>query len=179
MSGICMPDYCFSSYLDITPEFINANSIQAVLLDIDNTLEPYEHDTPSEEVLAWFATLEKLGVKIALISNNRKERVLHFNEHLGYVALWSSWKPFKKNILRALDMLGIQKENAIFMGDQIWTDVLGAHNAGLRVILVPPIHDKQDLFTKAKRFFERPVLRKYRKEHPESYECEIWTRWKL
>ncbi len=179
MSGKFIPDYCFSSYLDVTPEFIQKNSIQALLLDIDNTLEPYENDTPSEELLAWLSSINALGVKVAFISNNKRERVEHFNEKLGYVAYWSSFKPFKKNILRALNALGVSKENAFFMGDQIWTDVLGAHNAGLPVILVPPIRDKADLFTKSKRFFEKPFLRKYRKEHPENYECEIWTRWKL
>jgi predicted HAD superfamily phosphohydrolase YqeG len=88
-------------------------------------------------------------------------------------------KPFKRNIKKALCTLGVNRENAIFMGDQIWTDVLGAHCAGLPVVLVPPIRDKQDIFTKLKRFFEKPFLRKYRKEHPDSYECESWTRWKL
>ena len=85
----------------------------------------------------------------------------------------------KRNIVKALRALGEKRENAIFMGDQIWTDVWGAHNAGLPVIIVPPIRDKQNFVTKFKRVLERPILRKYRKEHPESYEREVWTRWKL
>ena len=179
MRGIWTPDFCFLSYHDVDSDFIKKHSIRALLLDIDNTLEPYEHDEPSEELLSWLSMLKNLGVKVAFISNNKRERVEHFNEKLGYIAFWYSCKPFKRNIVRALKILGEKKENAIFMGDQIWTDVWGAHNAGLRVIIVPPIRDKQNFITKVKRFFERPILRKFRKEHPENYECEIWTRWKL
>lgn len=179
MSGICIPDYCFSSYRDLTIDFIRTNSIHAILFDIDNTLIPYEEDGPTEELYSWFQTLRDHDVKVAFISNNNKRRVEKFNEKLGYVAYSSSMKPFKRNIKKALCALGVNRENAIFMGDQIWTDVLGAHCAGLPVVLVPPIRDKQDIFTKLKRFFEKPFLRKFRKEHPDSYECEIWTRWKL
>ena len=174
-----VPDYCFLSYRDLSCDFIREHSIRAVVLDIDNTLLPYELDTPDEELLEWFSSLEELGVKIAFVSNNKKERVMHFNEKLQYVAFWSSWKPFKFKIERALKLLGEGKENACLMGDQIWTDVVGGHNAGLKVIIVPPIKDKTDPFTKLKRFFEKPFLKKYRKEHPESYESEIWSRWKL
>ena len=60
-----------------------------------------------------------------------------------------------------------EKENTIFIGDQILTDVCAAHNAGIRAILVPPINDKKDLFTKFKRLLERPIQRKYNRIHKE------------
>lgn len=174
-----VPDYCFLSYLDLNEEFIKSNGIRAVLLDIDNTLEPYENPKPTEALLAWFLMLNNNGVGVAFVSNNNAERVNMFNEDLRFLAFPNAKKPFKKNILKALDALGVSADEAIFMGDQILTDVAAAHNAGLRAILVPPIRDKRDAFTKAKRLLERPILRKYRKEHPESHECEVWTRWKL
>ena len=179
MRRLFMPDYCFLSYRDITPDFIREHSLRALLLDIDNTLEPYEHDEPTPELLDWLSMLKEQGVKVAFISNNKRERVEHFNEKLGYTAYWYSCKPFKRNIIKALKALDENRENALFMGDQIWTDVWGAHNARLSCIIVPPIRDKQNFITKLKRFLERPILRRYRKEHPESYECEVWTRWKL
>ena len=179
MRRLFMPDYCLLSYRDITPSFIQKHGIQALLLDIDNTLEPYEHNEPTEELLQWLSNLEELGVRVAFISNNKRERVEHFNEKLGYVAFWYSCKPFKRNIVKAMRALSVNKENTFFMGDQIWTDVWGAHNAGLNAIIVPPIRDKQNFITKVKRVLERPFLKKYRKEHPETYGSEVWTRWKL
>ena len=73
-------------------------------------------------------------------------------------------KPGKKNILRAMSDIGVSKEEAIFMGDQVFTDVWAAHNSGIRAILVPPIKDKRDLLTRFKRLLEVPILKKYRKQ---------------
>ena len=61
--------------------------------------------------------------------------------------------------------MNTSKEETILMGDQVFTDVWGAHNAGIRAILVPPINDKKDLFTKFKRLLERPVIRKYERRN--------------
>ena len=72
-------------------------------------------------------------------------------------------KPFKKNLLRAMNDIETDREHTIFIGDQILTDVWAAHNAGIRAILVPPINDKKDLFTKFKRLLEKPILKKYEK----------------
>jgi predicted HAD superfamily phosphohydrolase YqeG len=78
-------------------------------------------------------------------------------------AYFKAKKPFKKNILKALSDLDVLPSDAIFMGDQVFTDVWAAHNAGLRAILVPPIKDKRDVLTKFKRLLEKPVLKKYEK----------------
>ena len=61
--------------------------------------------------------------------------------------------------------MGTDKSDTVLMGDQVFTDVWAAHNAGIRAILVPPINDKRDLLTRFKRLLERPVLRKYDKLH--------------
>ena len=61
--------------------------------------------------------------------------------------------------------MGTDKSNTILMGDQVFTDVWAAHNTGIRAILVPPIKDKTDVFTKFKRLLEKPILKKYRKRN--------------
>ena len=66
-----------------------------------------------------------------------------------------------KNLKAAMRDMGTDKTNTILMGDQIFTDVLAAHGVGIPAILVPPINDKKDLLTRAKRLLEKPVLRKY------------------
>ena len=74
-------------------------------------------------------------------------------------------KPFKKNVLRAMADIGTSREDTILIGDQVFTDVWAAHNAGIRAILVPPIRDKRDILTRFKRLLEIPVLNKYKKMH--------------
>ena len=158
-----VPEYYFESFDMASADFLSSIGVKGIVLDVDNTLEPYENPKPTEKVLGWFDSLKKAGIKAAIVSNNGNERIDIFNEELGLVAYSKSGKPKKKNVLRALEDIGVAKEDAIFMGDQVFTDVWAAHNAGIRAILVPPIKDKRDLLTRFKRLLEVPILKKYRK----------------
>ena len=158
-----VPDYRFEVFSCASAEFLSSIGVKGIVLDIDNTLEPYEHPDPGEHVVRWLSELRDAGIKAAIVSNNGGERVLRFNKDLGLPAYYKAKKPFKKNVLNALADMGVSQNEAILMGDQVFTDVWAARNAGIRSILVPPINDKRDLFTKFKRLLERPILRKYRK----------------
>jgi len=159
------PDYRFEKFNDATPDFFLKLGIKGVILDIDNTLEPYENETPGEHVIAWLNSLYEVGIKTAIVSNNERERVELFNKDIGMPAYYKGKKPFKKNLINAMKDMGSKRENTILMGDQVFTDVWAAHNAGIAAILVPPIKDKTDLFTKFKRVLEKPFLKKYKRKH--------------
>ena len=161
MSLNFVPDFRFEKFNDATPEFLFGLGVKGIILDIDNTLEPYENADPGEHVLDWLEALSALGIKTAIVSNNNKERVDTFNKKIGMPAYAKGKKPFKKNLLKAMADMGTDKSNTILMGDQVFTDVWAAHNAGIKAILVPPIKDKTDLFTKLKRLLEKPFLKKY------------------
>ena len=113
--------------------------------------------------MAWLDSLKANGIRTAIVSNNDKERVELFNKEIGMPAYYKAKKPFKKNLLLALKDLNANPSEAVFIGDQVFTDVWAAHNAGLSAILVPPIKDKRDLLTRFKRLLEKPVLKKYEK----------------
>ncbi len=165
MKFTLVPDYRFDTFDMASADFLTSLGIRGIILDIDNTLEPYENVLPGEHVLAWLRSLSNAGISAAFVSNNGAERVELFNSSLGLPAFYKAKKPFKKNLLRAMEIMGTNKENTIIMGDQIFTDVLAGRFAGLRTILVPPIKDKTDFFTKLKRWLEKPALRKYDKKH--------------
>ena len=165
MKFTLVPEFKFEKFNDITPEFLSSLGIKGVLLDIDNTLEPYEHALPGEHVLTWLKSLSDSGISTAIVSNNNRERVETFNKDIGMPAYAKAAKPFKKNLLSAMSDIGTTPQNTAFIGDQILTDVWAAHNAGIIAILVPPINDKRDIFTRFKRLLERPILRKYKKIH--------------
>jgi len=167
MSFTLVPDYCFETFDKANAEFLTSIGVKAILLDVDNTLEPYENPIPSEKVLLWFESLKKSGINAAIISNNGKERIELFNKELGLLAFYKAKKPFKKRLKIAMDRLGVTPDETIFMGDQIFTDVWAARNAKIRAILVPPIKDKKDIFTKFKRLLEKPIMKKYVKKHKE------------
>lgn len=163
MKFTLVPEYRFETFDLVTAEFLLSIGVKGVLLDIDNTLEPYEHPLPGEKVLRWLESLRAAGIKTAIVSNNGKERVELFNKSIGMPAYYKAGKPFTRNIKRAMADMGSTKETAIFIGDQILTDVWAAHNAGIRAILVPPINDRKDVLTRFKRVLEKPILKRYEK----------------
>ena len=158
-----VPDYRFETFDMVSAAFLSEIGIKGIILDIDNTLEPYEHALPGEHVVKWLNSLAEQGIKAAIVSNNGIERVELFNKELGLPAYYKAKKPFKKNLLNAMADMGTPPAETALMGDQVFTDVWAAHNAKIKAILVPPINDKRDVFTKFKRLLEKPIIRKYEK----------------
>ena len=165
ISALMMPDYMFDTFADVTPEFLLSIGITALLIDIDNTLAPYEQAEPDENIIAWFAALENAGIKAALISNNHPPRVELFNAKLGIDAYADSGKPGGKTLIAAMKKMGVTEAETAGLGDQLLTDTLAVHRLGMISIIVPPIKDKTNAFFKSKRLLERPFVRKYRKTH--------------
>lgn len=160
-----MPDRCFDDIYMITPEFLLAEGIRAVLLDIDNTLVTYDDPEPTESVIKWLDSLAENGISAAFVSNNDRERVERFNSSLGYFAAWDSKKPSGKFYIAAMKHLGTGKSDTAVIGDQVFTDVWSAKRLGLRAYLVKPIKDKLTPLFRFKRALEVPVLKRYRKKH--------------
>ncbi len=165
MKHMMMPDYMFRTYDEISPEFLVSLGVKAVLSDVDNTLAPYEQPEPDERLSAWIKSLSDAGISIAFISNNEQARIELFNRTLGVHAYWKSGKPFKKSLLRAMAELGTDKTNTVMLGDQLLTDAWAGNAAGLRVIIVPPIKDKLNLFFRFKRWLEKGTVRRFKKKH--------------
>lgn len=165
MKFTLVPEYKYDRFDLVSAEFLLSIGVKGVLLDIDNTLEPYENPTPSDKVIAWLGSLWNVGIKTAIVSNNNEQRLDTFNREIGMPGFSRAGKPFKKNLIRAMKILGTDKSNTVFIGDQILTDVWAAHNAGIRAILVSPINDRPDLLTKFKRVLERPIQKKYDRIH--------------
>ena len=163
LSYLMTPDAMFEKFDDITPEFLLSRNVTALLIDIDNTLAPYEEAVPDERIISYFKALSDAGIKAALVSNNNKERVDLFNSKLGLPAYANCGKPNKKKLLSVMRELGSTAENTAAIGDQLLTDAFGAHLVGIPAFIVPPIKDKKSLFFKFKRALEKPYIKKYRK----------------
>jgi len=158
------PDYMFSKYSDITPEFLTNIGVLALIIDIDNTLAPYEQATPDEKTFEWFNSLKKAGIKACLISNNKANRVNLFNKELNLTAFADAGKPQKRFLLTAMETMKSTKENTAVLGDQLFTDCYAGKRLGLRAIIIPPIKDKKTLLFKLKRSLEKPIIKKFRKK---------------
>ena len=168
LSYLLTPDYMFATFDEVTPEFLESIGICARLIDIDNTLAPYEQAEPDERIIAWFDALRAHGIKAALISNNHPPRVELFNKTLGLPAYPDSGKPKSRSLLAAMDEMGVSPQETAGLGDQLLTDTLAVHRLDMLSIIVPPIKDKTTPFFKFKRWLERPYIRKYKKAHEET-----------
>ncbi|MBP3555716.1 MAG: YqeG family HAD IIIA-type phosphatase [Clostridia bacterium] len=160
-----VPDMMFDSVFEIEPEMLIERNIRAVVLDIDNTLVTYGVAEPTEEVIAWIETLKSAGLHVAIASNNHEPRVALFNKKLGVFTTWESKKPSARSVKTACEHFGVKAEEAVVIGDQIFTDVWCARNAGALAILVKPIPYPENLFFKCKRILEKPFIRTYRRRH--------------
>ena len=167
MFACFLPDFMFDRFDEITPAFLREQGIHFLLIDIDNTLAPYEEPTPNDRVKAWFAALAEANIRAVLVSNNHEERVTLFNAELELPAFANCHKPSTKQLRKIMAQFGAKVEETSALGDQIFTDVWGAKQIGARAILVPPIRDKKTLFFRTKRLLEKPFLRMYRKKHNE------------
>lgn len=164
-----IPDKIFNTFDELSVDFLKQNGIEALILDIDNTLIPYEENTPSAKVLSWISALDEANIKISFVTNNHKRRLARFNEALGRPAFANSFKPSTKNMRAAMRAMGSSKKNTANIGDQIFTDIWAGKRLGIRAYLVQPINDLKDPFTKLKRALEKPILRSYCKKHGEKY----------
>ncbi len=168
------PDMAFCDIYGITPEILKENGIKGVVFDIDNTIAPYEIERPTEDMNAYFETLKSAGIQMAFVSNNNGERVTVFNENLGLFYVSKAGKPSPKGVKRCIEYFGLQPNEVIAVGDQIFTDCLAAHRAGIKCILVKPIKDKKTLFFRFKRWMEKPFVKdlNWRKKATKTIETE-------
>ena len=161
---ILYPKAYFQSVKEITISFLKENKIKALILDVDNTILDFDKNIP-KGVKEWCEDLKKQGIKMCILSNtNQKEKVRMVAEKLELPYFYFATKPLKRGFKKAIKELNEKKENIAAVGDQIFTDVIGANHAKLYSILVKPIGQKDIFITRIKRPLENYVIRKYEKK---------------
>lgn len=156
------PDRYVASTYVIDFEELYKKGYRGVIFDIDNTLVP--HGAPADErAKKLFAKLKSLGFHCCLISNNQEPRVKMFNQDIQVDYVYNAHKPSTKNYKKAMEMMGTNQKNTLFIGDQLFTDVWGAKRTGIANILVKPIHPKEEIQIVLKRYLEKIVLYFYKR----------------
>ncbi len=133
---------------------------RGIMFDIDNTLVPHGDDS-TEDVENLFRTLQSLGFKTLLLTNNDEERVQRFLKNIDSLYICDAQKPATENYLKAVTMLNMKKEEIVFIGDQIFTDIYGANRSGIDNILVRFIGYNVETKIGIRRNLEKIVLKLY------------------
>ena len=157
MRGI-KPDAYYVSVLDIDPQMLVERGYRAVLLDLDSTLQPRGASGLPSEVIAWVQSLKCAGLGVALVSNSMRERTAQAADVLGIPLVRNARQPFTRGYVQACAMLGVACNHAVMIGDQSYTDVLGAHRAGMDAILVVPQAGSDPLHTHILRMLDRKAV---------------------
>lgn len=153
-------DY-FKNVTEITYEYLIKNNIEALILDVDNTLIDYDRNL-SEDIVKWSQELKEKNIKMFILSNSNKEdKVKEVARKLGVEYIHFGMKPLKRGFKKVQKALNIPNENIAVIGDQIFTDVLGANRMKMYSILVEPINEKDIFVTLLKRPLENYIKIKF------------------
>ena len=140
MAFSLIPNGVYRTVYDLKGETLAAGGITLVLADLDNTLARYGQREPDGALRDWVAELRRCGVEVFILSNSRKPtRVKEFSRSLGVPYLGHAGKPKIGGFRRAMEQMKRKPEETLMVGDQIFTDVLGANRAGIKVYLIEPI----------------------------------------
>lgn len=154
MSRGFTPDLRLDGVGSIDAEYLHANNIKALIVDLDNTLALPDDMNPTEEAKLFAHRMHQCGVPIVVVSNNSEQRVAGFCRELGFDYIYNAGKPFGKGIKLALKKTGVPKNNTVLVGDQILTDVLAASFNSMRCILTEPVIMEASFFFRLKRGIE-------------------------
>ena len=152
-----LPFMIADALTDLTPELLCEHGIRLLMLDFDNTIVPYTTNIPTPEMENWLKTMLASEIQLCVVSNSKRDRVKVFCEKYGLDCITHAKKPFSRGIQQCLDKYGIPAKEAALVGDQIYTDTLGANGCDVRPILVKAINN-HNFWLKARHVAELPFI---------------------
>ena len=161
--ALFLPTAAVERVTDITPKLVRSMEANTVLLDVDNTLALHGSQIPFPGTVEWAGRMQKSGIRIMIMSNNVKERVAPFAALYGLPFISMALKPLPAAYRRAIRKLGAERAETVAVGDQIFTDVVGANLARVKSILLMPAREERSLSFRIRRYLEKPVRGKIAK----------------
>ena len=126
-------DKKFERFEDVTPSLLKKEGVKLLLCDLDNTLRLHSEKEPADELQDWVSECKKAGVKIVIISNNgRKKMMQKFCEPIDVDCVWWAKKPMSTKLTEAMTTYKTKPQDTVMLGDKWSTDVLAAKFAKIR-----------------------------------------------
>ena len=157
-----LPRIIVPALTDVNPELLHSRGIKLLMLDFDNTIVPYTTSTPTEKMKTWLEEMVKSDIQLCVVSNSHKDRVKIFCAQYGIDCITHANKPFSKGIRECLGKYQLDPEECALVGDQIFTDTLGANCTGVTSILVKAINN-HNIWLKLRHGLEMPFILMARK----------------
>ncbi len=157
MSFSLLPKHRAEALTDIHPDFFVTNGVRLVMLDFDNTIVPYTRNDPTPLMAAWLTWVRDCGIYVCVVSNSKKDRVPAFCKKHHLYCITHAKKPGRRGIRQCLEKFDAKPEEAVLIGDQIFTDTLGANRCRVRSVLVKSIHN-HNFWLKLRHVAELPFI---------------------
>lgn len=152
-----LPHRIYPALTAIDPADLASDGVRLLMLDFDNTIVPYTTNEPTRKTRDWLARAQASELQICVVSNSKRGRVVEFCRAHGIDCITRAKKPFPRGVRECLRRYGVPPSSACLVGDQIYTDVLGANCAGVRSILIPAIHN-HNIWLKLRHALEMPFI---------------------
>ena len=152
-----LPKLICTALTDVRADLLRKHHIRLLMLDFDNTIVPYTTSTPTAQMEKWLRDMAASDIQLCVVSNSKRDRVKKFCAGYGIDCITHAKKPFPKGIRQCLAKYGIPAENCALVGDQIYTDTLGANGCNVQSILVTAI-DNHNFWLKARHVLEKPFI---------------------
>lgn len=152
-----LPKHVTDKLTDLTPQYLASCGIRLLMLDFDNTIVPYTTNIPTPVMETWLKTMAASDIKLCVVSNSKKDRVKKFCAAYGIDCITHAKKPFSKGICQCLARYQLSPTACALVGDQIFTDTLGANCTGVQSILVKAI-DNHNFWLKLRHVAEKPFI---------------------
>lgn len=159
MKNFITPTWCINSIYSISAEDVKKHHIKGIIVDLDNTLLAWNVFEHTEQLRDWADSMLEAGIQIFILSNNNDLRVKKVAKPLNIPYKAMALKPSRRNFRFAVEEMGLELEETLVVGDQIMTDVIGANRLGLKVVLVKPIVNHDNIYTILNRTIEKAVLK--------------------
>lgn len=188
--GLLKPDYSFSALPEIEVAWLLLHGFRNIILDVNNTLLSRDDVTIPPLQLQWLEKVVAAGISVVLLSNSGGRRLDMVEEVSCLKAVRRSAKPLPPAFSRAMKLLEKEnsyfgfcsgscsdcsdcsgcsqcimqenpKKSVVVIGDQLFTDVLGAHFYGIPAIKVLPLSEKEGLWAGMMRKLERKIENRY------------------
>ncbi|KGK86357.1 HAD family hydrolase [Desulfosporosinus sp. HMP52] len=146
--------------LDLIPvEQLSRDGIRGLIIDLDNTMTPWNNLEVAPKVETWFKKVKAAGIRACVVSNNSKrQRVAVVADQLGIPFVFGATKPRRKAFRAGMKLLETSQKDTAVIGDQLFTDILGGNRLGLYTILVTPINDREFVGTRIMRRIEKVLV---------------------
>lgn len=158
-------EYYASSVYDISSTFFIEKKINTLVIDLDNTLDPAYASIPSVKAYELKQRLERLNIRLLVISNNHEKRVKPYCRSLGVDYLADANKFFVKKIKKFLKDKNVDISSTLFVGDQLFTDRIYVHKLHGRLILTDPLVKKDHIYTRLIRWLDNYLRKKWKKQN--------------